>query len=170
MNVRALGILLILAGLGIGSNTVGAAEEGERMLSHDVFFTLKDKSPQAKEKLVAACKKYLSTHPGTIWFAAGPLGEEFQRDVNDRDFDVALHIVFKNKAAHDTYAQAETHLKFIEENEASWDKVRVFDSYVDASSHGDVPLDRERGGERKRDRERPEGRKRDRERPEEARK
>ena len=168
MNVRALGILLILAGLGIGSNAVSAAEEGGRMLSHDVYFTLKDKSPQAKEKLIAACKKYLSTHPGTVWFAAGPLGEDFQRDVNDRDFDVALHLVFKNKAAHDTYATAETHLKFIAENEESWEKVRVFDSYVDASSHGDVPLDRERAGERKP--ARPEERKREREQPEAARK
>lgn len=97
------------------------------MLAHDVFFSLKDSSPQAREKLVAACKKYLSDHPGTVWFSAGVLGEEFQRDVNDRDFDVALRLVFVNKAAHDKYATAEKHLKFIEENKESWKKVRVFD-------------------------------------------
>ncbi|NUQ65114.1 MAG: Dabb family protein [Pirellulales bacterium] len=111
------------------------------MLSHDVYFSLTDNSPQAKETLVAACKKYLSGHPGTIWFAAGPLGEEFQRDVNDRDFDVALHLVFKNKAAHDQYATAERHLKFIEENKANWKKVRVFDSYVAVSSHMELTED-----------------------------
>ena len=38
-----------------------------------------------------------------------------KRDVNDRDFDVALHLVFKNKAAHDQYAESERHQKFIEE-------------------------------------------------------
>lgn len=111
------------------------AAETERMLSHDVYFTLTDNSPQAKEKLIAACKKYLTGHPGTIWFAVGPLGEEFQRDVNDRDFDVALHLVFKNKAAHDQYSQAPRHARFIEETKANWKKVRVFDSYVELTEH-----------------------------------
>ncbi len=120
------------------------AAETEKMLSHDVYFSLKDNSPQAREKLIAACKKYLSGHPGTVWFAAGPLGEEFQRDVNDRDFDVALHLVFKNKAAHDQYSKAERHLQFIEETKADWAKVRVFDSYVAVSSHEGVAMEGEK--------------------------
>jgi len=114
------------------------AQAEEKMLAHDVYFSLNDNSPQAKEKLVAACKRYLSDHPGTVWFAAGPLAEELKRDVNDRDFDVALHLVFKSKAAHDQYAKAEKHLKFIEGNKENWKKVRVFDSYVEASAHGAV--------------------------------
>ena len=69
------------------------------MLSHDVYFSLKDNSPEAKRKLVAACKKYLSGHPGEVFFAAGTLAEEISWDISDRDFDVALHIVFKDKAA-----------------------------------------------------------------------
>jgi quinol monooxygenase YgiN len=48
--------------------------------------------------------------------------------VNDLDYDVALHIVFKNKAAHDKYQDAPRHQKFIDENKALWAKVRVFDS------------------------------------------
>ena len=108
-----------------------SAQAEERMLAHDVYFSLKDNSPQAKEKLIAACKKYLTDHPGTVRFAVGPLAEEMKRDVNDRDFDVALHLVFKNKAAHDQYAKAERHLKFIEENKDNWKKVRVFDSYLE---------------------------------------
>ena len=125
------------------------AAEPEKMLSHDVYFSLTDNSPESKEKLVAACRKYLSGHPGTIWFAAGPLGEEFQRDVNDRDFDVALHLVFKNKAAHDEYAKAERHLKFIEETKPNWKKVRVFDSYVAVSSHEGVAMEGEKAGNEK---------------------
>jgi len=105
--------------------------EAQPMLSHDVYFSLKDNSPEAKQKLIAACKKYLTDHPGTIRFAVGPLAEEMKRDVNDRDFDVALHVLFKNKAAHDQYAKAERHLKFIEENKDNWKRVRVFDSYVE---------------------------------------
>ncbi len=114
------------------------AEAADKMLAHDVYFTLKDKSPQAKAKLLAACKKYLSGHPGTVWFAAGARAEEFARDVNDAAFDVALHVVFKDKAAHDAYQVAEKHLKFIQENKDSWEKVRVFDSYLDVSSHEEV--------------------------------
>ena len=104
------------------------------MIVHDVYFSLKDNSPEAKKKLVAACKKYLTEHPGTVFFTAGTLAEDLNRPVNDRDFDVALHIVFKDKAAHDVYAVAERHLKFIEENKDNWKKVRVFDSAVEAAS------------------------------------
>ena len=134
MNRRALLFLCVVVAMilfGSALKPSCAAAETERLLAHDVFFSLTDNSPQAKEELIAACKKYLSGHPGTIWFAAGPLGEEFKRDVNDRDFDVALHLVFKNKAAHDQYAKAERHMKFIEETKTNWKKVRVFDSYVE---------------------------------------
>ena len=109
----------------------GAPKKAQPMLSHDVYFSLKDASPQAKQNLITACKKYLTDHPGTVWFAVGPLAEEMKRDVNDRDFDVALHLVFKNKAAHDQYAKAERHLKFIEESKDNWKRVRVFDSYAE---------------------------------------
>jgi len=136
----ALGAVF-LAVLGPEADNQGmAAEPAGRMLAHDVYFTLNDDSPQAKEKLVAACQKYLSTHPGTVWFAAGPLVEEHARDVNDRDFHVALHLVFKDKASHDAYQNAAEHHRFIEENRDNWKAVRVFDSYLDVSGHGDVEI------------------------------
>jgi len=100
------------------------------MLAHSVYFSLDDDSEEAKARLVAACKKYLSSHPGTAFFAAGTLVEDLDRPVNDHDFDVALHVVFENRAAHDQYQQAPDHLKFIEENKDNWKQVRVFDSYV----------------------------------------
>jgi len=101
-----------------------------QMLSHNVFFTLKNQSEEKINELVEACHKYLKDHPGVVFFAAGRLGEEFQRPVNDRDFQVALHVVFEDKAAHDAYQTIEDHLKFIEENKDNWETVRVFDSYV----------------------------------------
>lgn len=113
------------------------ADKAPKMLSHDVYFTLKDDSPKAKEALVAGCKKFLSEHPGVVWFAAGALVEEHERDVNDRDFDVALHIVFKDKASHDKYQEADAHHKFIEEYNENWESVRVFDSWLTATAHGD---------------------------------
>ena len=106
-------LMVVIVALVLGSKANAA--EAQPMLCHDVYFSLKDNSPQAKEKLIAACKKYLTDHPGTVRFAVGPLADEMKRDVNDRDFDVALHLVFKNKAAHDQYSRAERHQKFIEE-------------------------------------------------------
>jgi quinol monooxygenase YgiN len=117
-----------------------AAEPAGPMLSHDVYFTLKDKSPEAKAKLAAACRKYLSNQPGTVWFAAGPLAAEFQREVNDRDFDVALHLVFKDKAAHDQYQDSPAHQNFLAEHGDAWESVRVFDSYLTVTGHGEVEM------------------------------
>jgi hypothetical protein len=100
------------------------------MLSHDVFFTLKDKTPVNQHTLVAACQKYLKKHEGVVFFSAGVLATDLTRDVNDLGFDVALHVVFKTKADQDRYQTHPLHLKFIEENQKLWSKVRVFDSYV----------------------------------------
>jgi hypothetical protein len=107
-----------------------AEEKNASLLSHDVYFTLKDNSAASRNKLVDACKKYLNRHPGEVFFAAGTRAEEFNREINDQDFDVALHIVFKDKEAHDKYQDAERHKQFIEENKDNWKKVRVFDSMV----------------------------------------
>ncbi len=114
-----------------------AAPAAEPQLAHMVFFQLKEDSPAAKQKLVDACDKYLSDHEGTVYYSAGVIAEDLKREVNDRDFDVALHLVFRNKAAHDRYQTHPRHLKFIEENKDSWSGVRVFDSYVAAAADGE---------------------------------
>jgi quinol monooxygenase YgiN len=101
------------------------------MLAHNVFFTLADKSKANREKLIAACKKYLVEHAGSIFFACGELAEGLHRDVNDRDFDVGLHIVFKDQASHDRYQEAPRHQQFVAECKPLWSRVRVFDSVVD---------------------------------------
>jgi Stress responsive A/B Barrel Domain len=110
--------------------TSEAGKKGAPMLSHDVYFALKDNSAKAKQELVDACKKYLSKHPGEVFFAVGTLAEDYKREVNDRDFDVALHIVFSDGAAQEKYQVAERHKQFIEEQKGNWKKVRVFDSLV----------------------------------------
>ncbi len=104
------------------------------MLAHNVYFTLKDKSETARKALVAACQKYLTGHPGTLFFACGTLAEELDRPVNVRDFDVALHVVFESKAAHDAYQEAPRHVQFVEEQKPGWEKVRVFDSIVEGAA------------------------------------
>lgn len=101
----------------------------ESKFSHMVYFTLKDSSAEACDTLVAACKKYLTDHPGTDYFAAGTLADS-TREVNDREFHVALNLVFKDRASHDAYQVAERHDQFIAEQKDNWAKVRVFDADV----------------------------------------
>ena len=105
-----------------------AAKKGGPMIGHMVYFKLKESTPEARKKLVESCNKFLAGHDGTLFYSAGPISEDFKREVNDRDWDVALHLVFANKVAHDKYQEAEEHKKFIEENKETWAKVRVFDS------------------------------------------
>ena len=84
------------------------------------------------QTLVAACKKYLAKHPGVVSFACGTRAKELNRPVNDRDFDVALHVIFDSKASHDAYQVAPLHNAFVEESKENWAKVRVFDSQAES--------------------------------------
>jgi len=100
------------------------------MLGHMVYFTLKDRSPAAVQKLLADCRKYLTNHPGTVFFAAGTLVPDLVRPVNQTDFDVAVQVVFESRAAHDAYQIAPRHVQFMDENRPNWARVRVFDADV----------------------------------------
>jgi Stress responsive A/B Barrel Domain len=103
------------------------------MLAHNVYFALNDRSDASRQRLLGACRTHLAPHPGIVFFGCGVLADELRREVNDRDFDVALHIVFVDQAAHDHYQATPAHLRFIEENKANWRRVRVFDSVLDPS-------------------------------------
>lgn len=96
-------------------------------LAHHVFFTLKDRSDHGVAALVAACQEHLNNHVGLVDFSVGVRVSDLNRPVN-QDFDVSLHCVFQDRAAHDAYQTAERHLQFIAENKDSWDTVRVCDS------------------------------------------
>lgn len=101
------------------------------MLAHNVYFRLKDQSAAARDQLLAACRKHLADHPNTLFFACGTLEPALAREVNDRDFDVALHVVFESRAAHDAYQDHPRHVEFVRENRDNWARVRVFDSDVE---------------------------------------
>jgi len=100
-----------------------------QQLAHHVYFKLKDNSADKVQQLVDAIKKYLQGHPGETYFSVGTLAAELNREVNDRDFDVALCVVFESKQAHDAYQIADRHLEYIETNKDNWAQVRVFDFY-----------------------------------------
>ena len=98
------------------------------MIAHNVYFTLKDNSTEARERLLAACREYLTGHPGQVSFACGTPAEGFERSVNDRDWGVSLHIVFADKAAHDTYQDSTRHHQFVADSQPNWVRARVFDT------------------------------------------
>jgi Stress responsive A/B Barrel Domain len=101
------------------------------VIAHNVYFTLKDNSPESKRALLDACHKYLSHHPGTIHFWCGVLAEDHVRDVNDRDWEVGLHVIFEDKAAHDYYHDHPDHQQFVAETQPNWAASRVFDTWLE---------------------------------------
>ena len=103
------------------------------LLVHNVYFTLHDGSTANRETMLAACRKYLTGHPGTVFFAVGTVCAELNRPVNDLDYDIGLHMVFKSKADHDAYQIAPRHEEFIAANKSLWKKVRVFDSVAESA-------------------------------------
>jgi hypothetical protein len=98
------------------------------MLGHMVYFTLKDSSDEAVQRLIASCKEHLTGHAGTVFFAVGTRVPDLSREVNDKEFHVALQMVFESRQAQDEYQVHERHEAFIATNRDSWAKVRVFDA------------------------------------------
>ena len=76
------------------------------MLAHIVFFTLKDNSAEKRRALVDACRHYLDGHDGTEFFGVGTRTPDLQREVNDQTFDVALHVIFSSREAHDALSDS----------------------------------------------------------------
>jgi hypothetical protein len=98
--------------------------------AHMVFFQLADRTPTMMTKYIEACEKYLSGHPGQILFSVGPRDVEIQRDVSAVDFDIAMHMVFENRAVYDEYASDPRHEEFITATAGMSTGRRVFDSYL----------------------------------------
>jgi len=98
-------------------------------LAHSVFISLHDNSPAARAELLADCDRLLGHHPGTLFYWAGELAGDIAWEVSERDFDVALHLIFENKAAHDVYQDSADHVAFLHKHEANLKSIRVFDAY-----------------------------------------
>ena len=53
------------------------------MLAHMVYFSLHEPTAENRKKMVDACQKYLTGHPGEVFFSAGTCAD-YSREVNDR--------------------------------------------------------------------------------------
>ena len=100
------------------------------MLAHQVLFSLHDNSPKARQAFIKACQELLREQSTAVYTAVGELADDIAWSVSDRDFDVALVIVFRDKAAHDAYQDSPPHVRFMERHEADWKSIRAIDWYV----------------------------------------
>ena len=99
-------------------------------LAHHVFFTLHDSSDAAVTRFLEACQKYLSGHDGVIDFSMGRRDVELNRPVNNTEYHVSVHLIFRDRAAHDAYQTAPRHLEFIAEQQSFWKAAEIFDSLL----------------------------------------
>lgn len=111
-------------------NSARTAEKSAPQLAHMVFFTLKDHSKESREAFAASCEKYLKDIEGSVYFSVGLIAEDVEEPVSVKDWDVALHVVFKDKETKAKYLDHPQHKQFVETNRAQFAKVRVFDSYL----------------------------------------
>ena len=106
------------------------SDSPNKSLAHLLFFTLKDPSEAACESLLAACRKYLTDHPGMVHFSAGRRAEHYVRPVNDSEFHVAVVLVFETDQDHQNYQKSERHQQFLAEQLDNCAQVRVFDAWA----------------------------------------
>lgn len=95
---------------------------------HSVYFYYQN--PTETEVIAAqekAVLEELATIEGIDWiFAGGPEGVD--RPVVDNTYQTSLHILFKDRAAHDAYQVHVKHKAFLEQFKPHWAQVRVFDT------------------------------------------
>ncbi len=97
------------------------------MFSHIVVFWTKPEMPNATEELLKGLEDYLRDIPGVLHFHVGRMvGSD--RPVVDQSYQVALNVVFPDKAAQDAYQTHPRHVEFLEQVfKRVCDRVRVYD-------------------------------------------
>jgi len=131
MKNYAIGLLsLVLAlVLGLEASARFRRDSGPK-LAHMVFFGLKDKAPETRQRFLASCDRLLRGHEGTVSYSVGFRADDVDEPVSVKDFDIALHLVFASKEAKLNYLKDPRHDQFVEENRELFDKVWVYDSYL----------------------------------------
>lgn len=83
------------------------------MFSHVVIFWTDPAQPNAADELLAGANQYLRDIPGTVFFHVGKMASS-PRPVVDQSYQVALNVVFTDKAAQDAYQIHPDHVAFVE--------------------------------------------------------
>jgi hypothetical protein len=83
------------------------------MFSHVVIFWTDPSIPTAADDLLAGMDQYLRPIPGVLHYHAGKMVPS-HRDVVDQSYQVALNLVFPDKASQDAYQVHPLHVEFVE--------------------------------------------------------
>lgn len=97
------------------------------MFSHIVIFWTDPANPNAIDDLVAGANQYLKPIPLIQSFHIGRMATSARTGVVDQSYQVALNLIFANKADQDAYQVHPLHLDFVEKCKANWNKVVVYD-------------------------------------------
>lgn len=97
------------------------------MFSHVVIFWTNPAIATAADELVAGAERYLKPIPGVLHFHVGKMASS-HRPVVDQSYQVALNVVFPDKATQDAYQVHPLHLEFVEKVfKRACTKVLVYD-------------------------------------------
>ncbi len=83
------------------------------MFSHVVIFWTDPANPASADELIAGMEQYLRPIPGALHFHCGKMVGS-HRAVVDQSYQVALNLVFPDKATQDDYQVHPMHLDFID--------------------------------------------------------
>lgn len=123
-----------LAAAALAAVISGSALAESRAFSHYVAFELAEDSPKKRAALTACLTDFLEAFELETSYTVSEIAAEMNRPVNDKAFQLALHVMLKDKATYNIYAAHPTHVAFVEKCQHLWKAVRVFDSYV--AAHG----------------------------------
>lgn len=95
---------------------------------HMVFFWLKNPENQNdRMSFEKALNKFISSNPQVVCSHIGqPAATD--RPVIDNSYTYSLVVTFPDIETHDAYQVDPTHLLFIEQGKALWEKVVIYDS------------------------------------------
>lgn len=97
------------------------------MFVHHVLFWLKEGlTPEEIEKFEFHAKSLLSIEHVKVGSVGKPATTD--RPVIDRSYSYSLLLVFETILDHDNYQPHPIHKKFVEECQALWTKVLIYDS------------------------------------------
>jgi hypothetical protein len=114
-----------------GKRGGGMVDHHKQHFAHSTYFVLADPhDPATRKKFTDACVRYLSGYVGQLSFGVGNRARDQNRDVNDKNFDVSMDMVFEDYAAYEAYSNDPRHEEFVKEVGDLSSSRRVFDSYL----------------------------------------
>jgi len=106
-------------------------EKVKPQMAHTVFFWLKEGTSESDKRSFENGLEKLSTVPTIHLSYWGRPASTENRDVVDNSYQYAINSFFATVEDHDIYQEHPIHLEFIENHNAIWEKVVVYDNNIE---------------------------------------